>query len=481
MSYKVKFDTGQTVEFQNQPSDTDIEEVVKKLGIKPKSASIPEEPKQQKRFGGIGDVLTGIGKGATQTAVGLGQVALKGYNLIPGLPGKDLVRQSIETGEDIKRTQLAPENTAQKIGKVGEQIGEFFIPTGAGAKGLQLGSKLTSKAPKLAQGIAKLGGQSLGEAVEFAGKTFLQTGGDTGESIKAGVIGGVATPITKGIGAVAKGVFKVLPEKLYAQIFKRSQDDLRLYYQSVAKGKKIDPTLAKEIMDRGLMGNSKNLAVYSFKKLNDLEKAVQAGAKGKTIKITQTRAYTNLLNDIKVNLGQPLFSPLSREASVIAKEIAKSEGKQIPIKTVLKLRRLLDSARNTSSFKLDTKLAAKQETFKKAADLLRQKISNAGLKDLMNEERIFIEALDSIISDAVRRQNKALLGLTDVLLGGGGLATGATGVGIGIAGGVRAFQQPFSLTTLGQGLNKAGKLGEKLKAPQILKGASKTIPPLTRE
>lgn len=41
--YKVKFDTGQIVDFQNQPTDADIEEVVQKLGIKPKKAEIPQE------------------------------------------------------------------------------------------------------------------------------------------------------------------------------------------------------------------------------------------------------------------------------------------------------------------------------------------------------------------------------------------------------------------------------------------------------
>lgn len=428
--------------------------------------------------GTLGNIAYGAGKGILSTATSLGQLALKGYTLLPG--EQPLAKQAIETGEKFKE-KLKPTTTAQKVGFVGEQIAEMFIPTGLGAKGLQVGANLTSKAPKIVQGATKLLGGSIGEAVEFAGKTFLQTAGDLRQTRDAAIVGGVASPAIKAISAVGKGVFKFLPEKLYSQIFKRTEDDLSLFYQTVAKGKTVNPTLAKEVLDRGLVGNSKNLAVYSFKKLSDLEKAVQVAAKGKTIKIAQTRAYTSLLNDIKANLGQPLFSPLSREASVIAKELAKSGDKQIPIKTILKLRRLLDNARSTSSFKLDARLASKQETFKKAADLLRQKISNAGLKDLMNEERIFIEAIDSIVSDAVRRQNKALLGLTDVLLGGGGLAAGATGAGVGIAAGVRAFQQPVSLTGLGQGLYRAGKLGEKLKIPQLLKGVPKVIPPLSRD
>lgn len=438
------------------------------------------QPQKSEGPTGIKGFLSGLQKGAGKTAIGLGQLALKGYTLLPG--EQPLAKQAIETGEDIKREMFTPKTISEKVGFATEQIGEFLIPTGAATKGASLGAKLAIKAPKGLKTLTKLGSGALTESAEFAGKTFLQTSGDLRETGKSAAVGATASLAIKGVSTVGRGVFKTLPEKLYSQIFKRSNDDLRMFYQSVAKGKDINPTLAKEVLDRGLVGNSKNLAVYSFKKLNDIEKVVQKTASNKTLKLPQTKAYTNLLNEIKGVLGQPLFSPLSRDASRIIKEISSTSAeKQVPIKIVLKLRRLLDGARNSSSFRLDPALSAKQETFKKASDLLRQKISDAGFKDLMNEERIFIEAIDSIVTDAVKRQNKALLGLTDVLLGGGGLATGATGGGLGLAAGVRAFQQPISLTGLGQGLYKVGKLGEKLKVPQIMKGTTKAIPPLTKE
>ena len=51
MVYKLKFDTGQVVSFQNEPTNEDIEEVVRKLGIKPKSASVPKDSVQPNEQG----------------------------------------------------------------------------------------------------------------------------------------------------------------------------------------------------------------------------------------------------------------------------------------------------------------------------------------------------------------------------------------------------------------------------------------------
>ena len=135
--------------------------------------------------------------------------------------------------------------------------------------------------------------------------------------------------------------------------------------------------------------------------------------------------------------------------------------------------------RNTSSFKLDPKLTPRQEEFKFATDTLRKKLSEAGLGNLMNEERIFIEAVDSIVTDAAKRQNVKLLNLTDFILGGGGMASGFPGAGIGAAAGVRAFQQPFTLTNLGQILFKSGNAIESIVP--FLKQLPKTIPPLSNK
>jgi hypothetical protein len=76
----------------------------------------------------------------------------------------------------------------------------------------------------------------------------------------------------------------------------------------------------------------------------------------------------------------------------------------------------------------------------------------------MNEERIMIEAIDSIVSTAVKNENRRLLGLTDVLIGGGGAVTGFPGAGFGMMAAIRAGQQPFTLTNLGSLIDRMYKL-----------------------
>jgi hypothetical protein len=177
---------------------------------------------------------------------------------------------------------------------------------------------------------------------------------------------------------------------------------------------------------------------------------------GKTIKIENKKAYLNILKTINNQFKSGLFTDRVKTSQSLIKELS-GKTNEIKMSTALELRRFIDKMRNTSAFKLDSRLTPKQEEYKMAADILRKKLADAGLKDLMNEERIYIQIFDNIVDYAVAKDNKKLLGLTDILLGGGGIAAGATGAGVGIAAGVRAFQTPTTLTGLGQGINKFGK------------------------
>ena len=56
------------------------------------------------------------------------------------------------------------------------------------------------------------------------------------------------------------------------------------------------------------------------------------------------------------------------------------------------------------------------------------------------------------MKDAVRRENRQLIGLADYIAGGGGLVAGAPGTGISLGLGIRAFQQASTLTGLAQGV-----------------------------
>lgn len=158
-------------------------------------------------FGVAKDVASGAAKGAGSTAIGLGQLALKGYGLIPYAPGKELAKESVATGEDIKKQMFTPENTAEKVGYGAEQIAEFFIPAGEAAKGvkaveagvdaLKLGSKATT--------ALKIAGKAGVGALEAGAVRAGQTGGDPKETATAAAFGAVAPLAIEGAGKVIRG------------------------------------------------------------------------------------------------------------------------------------------------------------------------------------------------------------------------------------------------------------------------------------
>jgi len=82
--------------------------------------SLPQEQPKKDILGSIVDVGKGALKGAGSTAVGLGQLALKAYTLLPG--EQKTAEETIKTGKDIREKYLTPKTTAEKIGYGTEQI-----------------------------------------------------------------------------------------------------------------------------------------------------------------------------------------------------------------------------------------------------------------------------------------------------------------------------------------------------------------------
>ena len=175
----------------------------------------------KKKSGGVFGAIKGVGKGAIKgvgsTAIGLGQLALKGYTMLPG--EQPLAEEAIKTGEDIKQKMFTPETTAEKVGFGAEQIAEFFIPAGAATRGvnaLQSTKYLRAlnkaqdlnKLGKVVRGVGNLGVKSGVAATEAASVRAAQTGGDPEEIKKAALIGAAFPVATTAIGVGAKKALK---------------------------------------------------------------------------------------------------------------------------------------------------------------------------------------------------------------------------------------------------------------------------------
>ena len=139
--------------------------------------SAPPTTMLQKAMAGAKDVAKGVGEGLIHTGTSLSPL----LNKIPGI-GETLAPSSgIKAAKELER----PTNTAQTIGKTGEQIGEWLLPTGAESK---VGGLVAEHAPQIARWAvpaAKIATASLESGV----RNKLQ-GGDFKTGAEAGAIGG---------------------------------------------------------------------------------------------------------------------------------------------------------------------------------------------------------------------------------------------------------------------------------------------------
>jgi len=387
------------------------------------------------------EAATGFVKGLGGSLFSTAKLAERLGNT-PFVRGLRIDKRDIDIGE--KPSFLEPKTEAEKFGSIGAEVAETILPIGLGKGKLAL---------RVAKGSGFFGALSAKQAEDEgkSGKDVLMAGGLG--ALYGGFFPLAAKVTQKGFSPVTK----FLPERLYQPVFRLASKDVEAGFRSAAKGKEIDPTLPREVLDRGLKGSLKNMAIHSIHRLNELEGQVKEFISKSPDKLVSTEgkkeAYVNLLKTVKDQFKSGFFPETAKEADGLIRELGKVKGEQISIELALRLRRFLDSRRLSSSFKnIQNPLAAKQEEFKAAAGLLRNGMREH-LGTLMNEERIYIQAFEAIVDDAVRRGNRNLLNLTDVLIGGGGVATGFTGAGVGLAAAVRGFQQPTFMTNLGSLLN----------------------------
>ena len=234
----------------------------------------------------------------------------------------------------------------------------------------------------------------------------------------------------------------------------------------------LNQTLAKELLQEGLRGNPRTMMGVSYGKMLELENQVRELVKDKTITLSNKQGYQKMLQDFIIHFKENNYGfnqERVNNANQLLNTLKSTSGNEIDAGTALWLRRFIDSIRNTKSFKADTLMAPKQEAFKSAADTLRNELSTqiGEMGQIMNKYRIYIQAFDSLADYAAKSENRALINLTDAIIGGGGLSSGYPGTGIGTMFMVRLFQQPWSRTGLGQILFKTGKVGEKVLRPGV--------------
>ncbi|HUX01570.1 MAG TPA: hypothetical protein VMY35_11380 [Phycisphaerae bacterium] len=414
-----------------------------------------EEKTQGSRgvLGTLKDVGVGALKGAGKTATSVAELFSMANPAATGFAAQ---------GNEFSRSRdaLEPSNTAQQVGTTAEQMAEFLTPIGPS----RMATKIAPVGKGLVKGLTRLATKGTGEAVEMGTKAALQTGGDPSAVKGAAVMGAVSPVVARVAKSAGNVLFKKFPEKLYSQVFNLEKEDWLAAQRSVARGQPLNPTTAREVMERGIWGTSSNMAQSAITSLDRTEQQLQKAIRGKfTIDVMKKPELVKMIDSVAEEFGGS-FSKTGQEAAALSAAIRANDpqlvGSVMDAQQLLRAKRLLDGVRQTGSFKMSPKLSPKQEEFKGAADMARGVLRDAfpDAAQLLDEERILLMAIGDIAEDAVRRGNKKLIGFTDYILGGGGMATGYVGGGIGAAAAVRGFQQPPVLTGMGQALHRAGNV-----------------------
>jgi len=259
------------------------------------------EPQKQ------GGYLKGVGKTVVETAVessGLGEKLIKGIGRAV-TPKEYEEKLGFEKTDETSAEKLVPEKyrtpvgTKEKAGFIAGEIGQFMIPV-PGTK-----IKNAAKAVSWGKKLYNLGIRSFNDAIEFAGKTALQTG-DPGEVKKAGIIGAVASPT---IGVISAGVKKLAPvvgevmSGILASMIGKEPEHIKYAFKNpVAVAKKISegviPLEVREKIVIQVKNQRKKLSEMFEGELSKLEKLVP--------KFKPARDVTGQFSNIKTKMTETI-------------------------------------------------------------------------------------------------------------------------------------------------------------------------------
>lgn len=222
--------------------------VSQKLTAKPKSWLDQAASASDSFLGGLTQGIIGAAKGAAHTVASIGEL---GDRAMSGLTGQ----KPVGAGGTEKalgnlgiKNALTPTNTAQSLGYGAEQIGEFFIPGGAAAKGVKVaekgigalkvgqivsglakdvgaGEKVAKVIGGVVEGGAKLGSRVAIDATVGGGVTAAQ-GGSADDVVKNALISG-AVPILGSALKATKPLARGFANKIETVILKPSATDLK--------------------------------------------------------------------------------------------------------------------------------------------------------------------------------------------------------------------------------------------------------------
>lgn len=367
------------------------------------------------------DVVGGVRAGVANTVFG-------GGDLIRRTLGMDRV---IDTPE-VKALTTPPNSTAGKIGYHGEQIGEFFAPTG-----------LIGKAGKVAE-VAKAGLL-----------TLAQTGGNVAD---AGVSAGLAAAVPVAGAVLSKG-----RQALSGALESSAQKTMAQALGATKEWAKAEAAkLAPQMLERGVGGSRKamlEMAKATAQRVGgELSAAYKAaGEAGETVSGDIIRGNLQLAADaLKVQLPNGTRTVVPGTERVIAQldkldEFVAKLGPEISVDTAAKLKRTWDHIVSKAGLYGNKATATATDNadswaFREAAGAFREMLNTNPTIEGLNKEAAFWTSLKKVLTETTKRTQAQRGGLTDAVRGAAGAAAGAAAGGpLGAAAGNVATEQLSAL------------------------------------
>lgn len=375
--------------------------------------------------------------------------------------GAKLAQLDPQHRENLATVEQQDPNAARILSRGGDFTNRELIGSAANVA-MNVALPFAGKALSAGSTAARIGkGAATGAAAGMFGG--LESGQSNSGVILSTLLGGAIGGAIPAIGAGMKKLASAgegVPEKLYSGIFKNAQDDVykqlnttgikniqdtdpttfkKLVDAGMVKlGKdglyRVDDTVAKQALDRGLKGSIQNMSNQVVKMKNQSELAVREITDNYKPKIAvdNKKGLLNVLEGIRSGfVGQYDEKTMMKQVNNYIKEV--KTGK-VSAKSLLEMRRLIDSQRIASSYRAvpTGKISLTQESYKAAADSLRSKLNNLpGMGSVMKDYSFSIDALEALAKEAQRKGNAQVIGLIDSILFAGGTQYGGPMIGLG--------------------------------------------------
>lgn len=266
---KIKFSNGQTVNFDGNPTEADIEEVAQKLGIGGAPATPPEAPKMplidrianSKVAKGIQSFFPGakLGEAIGTSVAAIGQAA----------------KGNFKGASDIAKTQVPVKQVAADTANILLTAGGAALPVAKGATAVGT--------------VLKTAGQAGLVGAGQAGSKTIAQGGTDAEALRNAAIGGGTSALISGTVSAFGEMLKSSGNKIVNTVIKPSQAD-------IDNGFSMD-TIKKHDLGGSLTTMNKKTEA----KLNDLSVQLAEKLKGSDSTINLNDAYDDTVKALTGN------------------------------------------------------------------------------------------------------------------------------------------------------------------------------------